>query len=54
MINAWREVRDQALRPIYPVPVIEQFLVERAAIMFAERVVERAYVREQIMEAFSE
>lgn len=52
MRNAWIELRDQALRPIYPIPVIEQFLTEQAVLLTAERIAERAYLRERIEEEF--
>jgi hypothetical protein len=50
MANAWRDIRDQALRPIYPIPVIEQFLVEQAVLLTAERIADRAYARELIID----
>ena len=50
--NAWIDLRDQALRPIYPVAVIEQFLTEQAVLLAAERIAERAYLRERIEEEF--
>jgi hypothetical protein len=50
--NVWRDLRDQALRPIYPVPVIEQFLTEQAVILAAERIADRAYLRELVQEEF--
>jgi hypothetical protein len=50
--DVWRDIRDQALRPIYPIPVIEQFLVEQAVILTAERIADRAYLRERIVEEF--
>ena len=53
MRNAWIDIRDNALRPIYPIPVIEQHLIEQALILTAERIAERAYVRERVEEMFS-
>jgi hypothetical protein len=50
----FRDIRNEILRPVRPVSETMQMLDEMAAIMFAERIVERAYLREQIMEAFSE
>jgi hypothetical protein len=49
-MNAWRDIRDQALRPIYPIPVIEQFLTEQAVLLAAERIADRAYARELIID----
>lgn len=52
--DAWRDIRDQALRPIYPVPVIEQFLSEQAVLLCAELIAERAYLRECVEQTFGE
>jgi hypothetical protein len=54
MSQRWRDIRDLALRPVYPVEAIERFLSEQAAVMFAERLVERAYLRERIEQEFGE
>lgn len=48
--NAWIDIRDNALRPIYPVEVIEQHLIEQALILCAERIAERAYCRDRVRE----
>jgi hypothetical protein len=49
-MNAWRDIVHQALRPIYPIPVIEQFLTEQAVLLAAERIADRAYARELIID----
>jgi hypothetical protein len=49
-MNAWRDIVHQALRPIYPIPVIEQFLTEQAVLLAAERIADRSYARELIID----
>jgi hypothetical protein len=53
VINTWRAIRDQALRPIYPIPAIEEYLTEQALMLTAERIAERAYLKERIEQEFS-
>jgi hypothetical protein len=54
MSNAWRVIRDAALRPIFPVAEIERYLTEQALMLTAERIAERAYLRELIEGEFGE
>jgi hypothetical protein len=53
VINHWRDIRDQALRPIYPVKVIEEYLIEQAMFMEMERIADRAYLKDRIEQEFS-
>jgi hypothetical protein len=52
--NHWRAIRDQALRPIYPISAIEEYLTEQALMLTAERIAERAYLKERIEREFGE
>jgi hypothetical protein len=54
VINHWRAIRDQALRPIYPIPAIEAYLTEQALMLTANRIAEREYLRERIEREFGE
>lgn len=50
MRNTWIDIRDNALRPIYPAWLIEQHLTEQALLLTAGRIAERAYARERVKE----
>jgi hypothetical protein len=53
-MSRWQDIRDQALRPIFPVQAIADYLDEQAVILSAERIASRAYVKDRIEQALGE